>query len=65
MFDIVVQTLIDQWLFDVWVFSQWWLYAPLLIPAAFYLAFFFIKWAVLTGPVWWPIAAVFRAMRGK
>lgn len=38
--------------FDLWVFSQWWLYAPLLIPFSLYLVFFFLKWTILTTPIW-------------
>ena len=59
----IAQTLIELWQFDVWVFSQWWLYAPFLIPALFYLSFFFLKWAVLTAPVWLPVAIVIGAFR--
>lgn len=59
----VIQFLIEQWKFDMWVFSQWWLYAPLAIPACFYLSFFFTKWAVLTAPIWIPISIVARVIR--
>lgn len=57
----ILETLIRLWEFDVWVFSQWWLYAPLLIPAALYLAFFFVKWMVLTAPLWLPFYCVVKA----
>lgn len=50
-------------LFDLWVFSRWWLYVPLLIPALFYLALFFLKWSVLTAPLWLPLKIVFAARR--
>jgi hypothetical protein len=61
----VIERLVELWEFDVWVFSQWWLYAPLLIPASAYLSFFFLKWVVLTAPVWMPVSIVIRAWRGK
>lgn len=59
----VIDELVNQWLFDVAVFSHWWLYAPLLIPAVCYLAFFLLKWMVLTAPVWFPIAIIIRTCK--
>jgi len=56
----VLQILIDLWKFDVKVFSSPWLYIPFLIPAAGYLAFFFLKWTVLTSPVWLPLRLIFQ-----
>jgi len=44
-------------LFDYEVFSKPWLYAWL-IPACFYLMFFFIKWTILTFPVWGPVGFI-------
>lgn len=41
--------------YDVEVFSSAWIYVLFLIPACVYLAFFFVKWIVLTVPVWLPI----------
>ncbi len=55
----VLQILIDLWKFDVKVFSNPWLYIPFLIPAAGYLAFFFLKWTVLTSPIWLPLRLIF------
>jgi hypothetical protein len=57
-----MSTLLSFWLFDIWVFSQWWLYAPLLIPAFFYTIFFFIKWIVLTAPIWLPISLAVKGL---
>ncbi len=51
--------------FDIDVFSQPWLYYWLLIPAVGYFVFFFIKWAVLTTPVWLPIALALTPFKGK
>lgn len=42
--------------YDMDVFSQGWLYYWLLVPAVAYLGFFFLKWTVLTTPVWLPVA---------
>ena len=44
--------------FDINVFSQVWLYAWILIPAFCYLIFFFVKWAVLTAPIWLPFSLI-------
>lgn len=53
-----VNMLWSQFQFDISVFSQVWLYAWILVPALFYLMFFFLKWAVLTAPLWIPFAMV-------
>jgi len=50
--------------YDMNVFSQGWLYYWLLIPAVGYLIFFFIKWVVITAPVWLPIKLIFEAIGG-
>jgi len=63
MIDTILQTLLRLWLFDVWVLSQWWLYAPLCIPAMFYLCFMLLKWATLSMPVWLPINLIAQAFR--
>lgn len=60
----VFQILLSCWKFDIMVFSKWWLYAPFLIPAMFYLAFFFVKWIVLTAPAWLPIAIIAGVCKG-
>lgn len=49
--------------YDVEVFSQPWMYWCFLIPAAAYLAFFFVKWVVLTAPVWLPITLIVETLR--
>jgi len=46
--------------FDMHVFSQGWMYYYLLIPAIGYLVFFFLKWIVLTAPVWLPPFIIIR-----
>jgi hypothetical protein len=48
---------------DIDVFSRPWLYYWLLIPAVGYFIFFFIKWTVLTTPVWLPIALALSPFR--
>jgi hypothetical protein len=48
IFDLLIQ----QYLFDIEVLSQPWMYYWLLIPAQVYVIFMFIKWAVLTMPIW-------------
>lgn len=49
--DRYLEVLLSCFQYDVEVFSKPWLYAWL-IPAAFYLAFFVVKWAILTLPFW-------------
>jgi hypothetical protein len=51
--------------FDIYVFSHPWMYYLLLIPAVGYLVFFFVKWAVLTAPLWLPISIVLNSLRGR
>ena len=41
--------------YDISILSQKWMIFTI-IPAALYLIFFFIKWAVLTTPLWLPIS---------
>jgi len=53
-------------MYDMQVFSQPWIYYWLLVPALGYLAFFFLKWTVMTTPVWLPLSIVAGAFaRGK
>jgi len=47
--------LLDLFKSDVEILSNPWMYIPFLIPACFYLVFFFIKWTILTTPMWLPI----------
>jgi len=41
--------------------TPWVLYT--VIPMVGYLVFFFVKWAVLTAPVWMPFAIIARSFR--
>lgn len=60
-----VKILFECWKWDIWFYSQWWTYACLLIPAMAYLPFFFLKWAMLTAPIWLPINLAFQSIRFK
>lgn len=51
IFEKYLELLYGFFLYDLDVFSKWWLYLPLCIPAAFYFAFFLVKWIVLLMPV--------------
>ena len=51
--------------YDIAVFSQPWLYYWLLVPACCYLAFFMLKWTVLTTPFWLPVVFALRAGHDK
>ncbi len=59
----IIDLLVRCYEYDVEVFSQPWMYWCLLIPAALYLAFFFVKWAVLTAPLWLPISMIVSTFR--
>lgn len=61
--DRVIEILVSQWEYDISVMSQPWMYWCLLIPIACYLVFFFLKWAVLTAPVWLPLSLVIGSFR--
>jgi hypothetical protein len=41
----------EMFMFDMDIFSEPWMYIPFLIPIAFYLIFFTIKWTVLLMPL--------------
>ncbi len=49
-----------QW--DIHYLSQPWMYFCLLIPAICYLVFFFVKWIVLTVPIWLPFRLIFSGI---
>lgn len=65
MVDKILQTLYGFWVYDMEVFSNVWMYAPLCLPAVVYLGLFFLKWSVVTAPVWLPIALIFRAAKSQ
>ena len=58
MIERILETLISQWEWDIAVMSQPWMYF-LILPILGYLAFFVLKWSVLTSPVWIPLSFVF------
>lgn len=60
--DRIIDIYVRMFEFDAWVFSQWWLYAPLGMPAMFYLAFFGMKWSVLTMPLWLPFNLILQGL---
>jgi hypothetical protein len=58
----ICETLIRQWEYDIAVMSQPWMYWYL-VPILLYVAFFFLKWAVLTAPAWLPFALIIQSFR--
>lgn len=46
---------------DMTNLSQWWMWAFLAIPGIGYLIFFFIRWCLITTPLWLPF---FLALSG-
>ncbi len=57
-----INMLFGMFQYDISILSQKWLIFTI-VPAVFYLVFFFIKWAVLTTPIWLPFAIIFSAGR--
>lgn len=62
-----MERLLDLWWrcyeYDVAVFSEPWMYIPFLVPVTLYLVFFFLKWMVLTLPVWLPMKIIVSMFR--
>jgi len=54
--------LYELFLYDIEVMSQPWMYWCLLIPISCYVVFFFIKWSVLTAPLWLPVYLSFNGL---
>jgi hypothetical protein len=61
----LTDTLVSLWQHDIEVFSKPWIYQWLCIPAAAYLAFYILKWSVITAPAWLPVVIIIRAIRTK
>lgn len=59
----IIDVLVNCYLYDVEVFSSPWIYYTI-FPAIIYVMFFFVKWTVLTAPVWLPLALIVGACRG-
>jgi len=55
IFVAYLKILLAAFEYDIEVYSQGWLYAWVLLPAAAYTAFFFMKWLVLTLPMTLPL----------
>lgn len=55
-------SLLHMWQYDMEVFSQPWLYWYM-VPALGYLLFYFIKWAVVTVPLWLPVTIVIGSLK--
>ncbi|HEX3020370.1 MAG TPA: hypothetical protein VHP36_08700 [Chitinispirillaceae bacterium] len=51
--------------YDIDKLSQPWMYYWVLVPVMFYLVFFFVKWTVLTTPLWLPLTIVLQSFRRK
>jgi hypothetical protein len=64
-FESYFNLLWNMFQFDINVLSQPWMYYWVLVPAIGYLIFFFIKWIVLTTPIWLPFALALGPFRGK
>jgi hypothetical protein len=63
-FDMYFATLISCFQYDMDVYSKGWIYWWIL-PVIFYTAFFFIKWTVLTAPLWLPFRMILSGLPVK
>lgn len=59
----LLQILFDLWKYDVGVMLNPWMYIPFCIPILCYLSFFFVKWLVLTAPLWLPVYVILCAWK--
>lgn len=59
----LIDVLSGQLQYDIEVMSQPWMYWCLMIPILLYVAFFFVKWTVLTAPFWLPFGFIVKAFR--
>ena len=62
IFEKYLNLLLELFQYDINVMSQPWMYY-FVLPIIGYLIFFFIKWAVLTAPVWLPFSIIVGAVR--
>lgn len=56
--DVYINFCWQAFQYDMDVFSRGWMYYWLFIPAFCYLVFFFVKWSVITAPLWLPIKMI-------
>ncbi len=64
IFQKYLETLMEYFQYDLHVMSKPWVIFTI-IPIVIYLVFFFIKWAVLTTPLWMPFAIIASAARAR
>lgn len=57
----LLQLYIELLKWDIEVMSQTWMYLWAFVPILIFLPFFFMKWVVLTAPIWLPIGMIFSA----
>ena len=57
-----VNMLYSMFQYDIGILSQKWMIFTV-VPAVFYMVFFFIKWVVLTTPLWMPLTIILSAGR--
>ena len=62
--EAIIALLSSWFLFDLWFFTQWWAYV-FILPIVFYIPFFFIKWIIITAPIWIPINLMFSGLINK
>jgi hypothetical protein len=60
-FEKYLEILLRNFENDMEQLSQPWMYYWLLIPAIGYLIFFFLKWTILTAPIWIPFSIVAKS----
>ena len=60
--DAVLSELSSWFLFDLWVFTRWWVYVTV-FPIAIYIPFFFLKWMMVTAPIWLSVTAIINTLK--
>jgi len=64
IFEKYFEILLGMFRYDVEIMSKPWMIYTI-VPIVGYLVFFFIKWSVLTTPLWMPFAIVAGMFRAK
>lgn len=63
IFERYFEILLKCFEYDITVYStNMWMYWWACIPAFAYTVFFFVKWTVLTTPIWMPLSMILRGL---
>ena len=62
IFEKYFEILLGMFQYDMEIMSKPWMIYTI-VPIVGYLVFFFVKWAVLTAPIWMPFTIILSALR--